>query len=129
MKPIINITLYTVIFLIFGLTVFAQSPNDCSPPDVFDYDDEHTLTVDAKTLLEKTKCYDGKFVRTISFYSYGFEMFSLFCPDCGNNRIAWVNTENHYTAIKRCTSPVNFKKLNSNNGATLGVVVLGIFKT
>jgi hypothetical protein len=87
------------------------------------------LTVDAKSLLEKPKCYDGKFVRTIGFYSYGFEMSYLYCPDCGNNRLAWVNTENYYAAIKRCTSPENFKKLDSKNGATLGVVVFGILKT
>lgn len=112
-----------------SLTVFAQSQKDCEPPNVFDYDDENTLTVDAETLLEKPKCYDGKFIRTIGFYSYGFEMSSLYCPNCGNNRLAWVSTEKFYAAIKCCTSPENFKKIDSKKGATLGVVVLGILKT
>lgn len=129
MKKLIHINIVFAVIFIFGMTAFAQSQKDCQPPNVFDYDDEHILTVNAETLLQKPKCYDGKFIRTIGFYSFGFEMSSLYCLTCGNNRTAWFNLENYYAAIKRCTSPENFKKLDSKNGATLGVVVLGVMKT
>jgi hypothetical protein len=129
MRRIINASLCIAFILICVSSIAAQSKSDCTPPNVFDYDDDETLTLDAETLLKEPKCYDGKFVRTFGFYSYGFEMSQLFCPNCGNGRRAWINTSNFYAAIKRCTLPENLKKIELKNGATLGIVVLGVFKT
>ena len=128
-RQITTALLCITFILICDSSIAAQSKSDCPPPNVFDYDDEQTLTVDAETLLKEAKCYDGRFVRTFGFFSYGFEMSQLFCPDCGNNKLAWVNTSNFYAAIKRCTLPENLKKIELKNGAVLGIVVLGIFKT
>jgi hypothetical protein len=128
-KPFFLSVIFIVLYFASGYSTFAQASNKCTSSSAFDYDDEHTLTIDAGLLLQEPKCYDGVFVRTFGFYSYGFEMSSLSCPDCGNKKVAWVNMEKFHAAIKRCTSPENFKKLTSKNGATLGVVVLGVLNT
>jgi hypothetical protein len=130
MKQLVQTVIFLVVVFGCGLTVsFAQTQNKCEPPNVFDYDDDHTLTVQASELLKMPKCYDGKFVRTIGFYRYGFEVSNLFCLECEGSNAAWVDTSNFYAAVKRCTSPENLKKLESKNGKTLGVVVLGILRT
>jgi len=117
------------IVLVSTLTCVAQEQKKCEPPSLFDYDDDHTLMVEAKDLLTKPKCYDGVFVRTIGFYYRGFEISRLFCLDCDRSAAAWVDTGSFYAAMKQCTSAVNLKKLQSSDEVTYGVVVLGILKT
>ena len=121
----------TSLFIVFlcSFTCVAQEKKKCEPPSVFDYDADHTLTVEAKDLLKNPKCYDGMFVRTIGFYDTGFEVSRLFCLDCPNSNVAWINTDNFYGAMKRCTSPENLKKLSSKEMGTYGVVILGVLKT
>jgi hypothetical protein len=120
----------TFIFIVLcSLTCVAQEQKRCEPASVFDYDDDQTLTVEAKDLLTKPKCYDGMFVRTIGFYFTGFEVSRLFCLDCPETSVAWINTGNFYAAMKRCTSTQNLKKLSSKEMGTYGVVILGVLNT
>jgi hypothetical protein len=128
-KTIIKIAAFAFVVFVCSLTPFGQERNKCAPPNVFDYDDDHTLTVEVGSLLKEPKCYDGMFVRTIGFYLQGFEVSKLFCLDCQDTGGAWVNTENYYAAMKRCTSAENLKKLRAKDEATFGVVVLGVLKT
>src|SRR4051812_24464004 len=106
MKQLIQTAIFIVIVFVCGLTAsFAQTQSNCTPPNIFDYDDDNTLTVEASNLLKQPKCYNGKFVRTIGFYRYGFEVSDLFCLECEGSGAAWVDTSNFYAAVKRCTSP------------------------
>ena len=129
MKTIIKATALAFVVIVCSLTCIAQERNNCVPPSLFDYDDDHALTIEASELLKQPKCYDGKFVRTIGFYYRGFEVSRLFCLDCPGTSVAWVDTGNFYAAMKRCTSADNLKKLWSKDEATYGVVVLGVLKT
>ena len=128
MKTIIKATAFAFVVIVCSLTCVAQERNNCVLPNLFDYDEDHTLTVEASDLLKQPKCYDGMFVRTIGFYHRGFEVSRLFCLDCPGTSVAWVDTGNFYAAMKRCTSTENLKKL-SKDEATYGVVVLGVLKT
>ena len=129
MNTIIKATAFAFVVFVCSLTCIAQERNNCVPPNLFDYDDDHTLTIEASELLKQPKCYDGMFVRTIGFYYRGFEVSRLFCLDCPGTSVAWVDTGNFYAAMKRCTSATDLKKLWSKDEATYGVVVLGVLKT
>ena len=129
MKTIIKATAFAFVVIVCSLTCVAQERNSCALPNLFDYDEDHTLTVEASDLLKQPKCYDGMFVRTIGFYQTGFEVSRLFCLDCPSSSVAWVETDNFYAPMKRCTSPANMKKLSSKDMGTYGVVVLGVLRT
>lgn len=129
MKTINKIAAFAFVVFVCSLTSFGQERNKCATPSVFDYDEDHTLMVEAGSLLKEPKCYDGMFVRTIGFFLQAFEVSKLFCLDCQPTGVTWVNTENFYAAMKRCTSAENLKKLRSKDEATFGVVVLGVLKT
>lgn len=128
MKTMTKVIGFALVIFVCSLTCIGQERNNCEPLNLFDYDEDHTLTVEARDLLKRPKCYDGMFVRTIGFYYRGFEVSRLFCLDCPPTSVAWVNTGNFYAAMKRCTSAENLKKL-SKDEVTYGVVVLGVLKT
>jgi len=100
----------------------------CTPISPLAYEDG-VPTVQLEMLLKEPQCYDGKFIRTYGFYRYGFEISELYCLDCKSSGLIWFDSESYFAAYKRCTSKENQKRLDSENGRTVGVAVLGVVRT
>ena len=116
-----------LLLCLFSTYVSAQSTK-CPTHSTFEYDDDGTLTLSVGELLEAPSCYKGRLVRVYGFYSNGFEISRLYATPDGKGKTSWLSSQPYYSVVKRCTAPLDLKKLN-RDGGTFGVVMLGLINT
>jgi TonB family protein len=98
----------------------------CSDPRLLT-DDDKAPTLSVPEAIELEDCLDGKVVRVYGIYSRGFEGSVL--TDLKDTKVAWLSTVQFSPVVRKCTSSAAFSVFKSSDGATFGIVALGILRT
>lgn len=102
---------------IFSVCVFAQKVENRTSKQIVD--------VNFCDLLKNPKDYSAKLIRVKATYRYGFEWSDLYCSNCLDKGIVWID----FTDSFEIDSKKRFRKKikYSEDGRTVNVVFVGKF--
>lgn len=109
-------TSFFVLVLVFS--VLAQKENGSK---------DQIQTVSFCEVLKNPQNFDQKSIRIKAIYRYGFEWSELYCLDCRDKGLVWLDFEDSFDSLTKSKVRKNIKW--SEKGRTVNIIAIGKFYT